>query len=537
LRKEMNMSEMEKDASKPNAEVPAVGGDKQSENAKNNAQAAEEMSFAEMFELAEKQAKQRKKESDQRGGGGGGGGSDLHPGQMIYARVVGFSHDSVFLDVGAKAEGVIAKSELVNEAGELTVKEGEKIEVRVRKIEGGTVVLSRVLAHQSMKNRDLVKEAQKTSIPIEGKVTAQNKGGYDVEIAGLRAFCPASQIDTRQGVAPTEYVGQKLTFKVIEYKDGGRNIVVSRRAILHEEKRKRSEEVLATLEIGARIKGTVTSLKDYGAFVDLGGVEGLVHVSEISHGHISKAGDALKVGQEVEALVLKIEPGKDGGKKISLSLKQLSADPWETAQQTIKEGAKVKGKVLRIQPFGAFVELLPGVDGLIHVSNMSDTRVSNPRDVVKEGDEVEATVVGVDWDKRRIGLSLVKSARELASDLAVGTVLEGTIDRIESFGLFVKLPTGARGLVPAAETGTQRGADLKKEFKPGSKVKVSVLEVDEKSGKIRLSIRQVAEAEERAEYAGYMKGGTTSTSTSSSFGTLGDVFKNKLKSSEPRGRG
>jgi small subunit ribosomal protein S1 len=486
----------------------------------------EEMSFAEMFELAEKQAKQKKRERDD-----GGLGSDLNPGQVVYARVVGFSHDSVFLDVGAKAEGVIAKSELVNEAGELTVKEGEKIEVRVRKIESGTVVLTRVLAHQSMKNRDLLKEAQRTTIPIEGKVTAQNKGGFDVEIAGLRAFCPASQIDVRQG-GPEQYVGQKFLFKVIEYKDGGRNIVVSRRAILNEERKKKTEELLATLSIGQRIKGQVTSLKDYGAFVDLGGAEGLVHVSEISHGHISRASDALKVGQEVEAIVLKIEAGKEGKegqKKISLSIKQLSVDPWETAKSTIKEGVKVKGRVLRIQPFGAFVEVMPGVDGLIHVSNMSDHRVTNPRDIVKEGDEVEATVVAVDWDKRRIGLSLVKSPQELANDLSPGTVLEGTIDRIESFGLFVKLPSGARGLVPAAETGTQRGADLKKEFHQGHKVKVSVLEVDQSSGKIRLSIRAVAEAEERAEYAGYMRGSQPATSSGGSgLGTLGDLFKGKL---------
>lgn len=528
------MSETEKDASNAKAEHVLAGGDKNSHGAGAEPAARadaptlaasdqpEEMSFAEMFELAEKQAKQRKKETHDTAG------AEMHPGQVINARVVGFSHDSVFLDVGAKAEGIIPKAELVNEAGELTVKEGEKIEVRVRKIDGGTIVLSRVLAHQSMKNRDLVKEAQRTGIPIEGKVTAQNKGGYDVEIAGLRAFCPASQIDTRQGVPPTEYLGQRFSFKVIEYKDGGRNIVVSRRTILQEEKRKKSEEVLAKLAVGAQVKGTVTSLKDYGAFVDLGGVEGLVHVSEISHGHVSRASDALKVGQEVEAVVLKIEPGKEGSKKISLSLKQLSTDPWQTARETVKEGSKVKGKVQRIQPFGAFVEILPGVDGLIHVSNMSDHRVSNPRDVVKEGDEVEATVVSVDFEKRRIGLSLVKTPQELANDLAAGSVVEGTVDRIESFGLFVKLATGARGLVPAAETGTQRGADLKKEFRPGQKLKVSVLEVDANSGKIRLSIRQVAEAEERAEYAGYMRGSAPATSSGSNFGTLGDIFKNKL---------
>src|SRR5262245_23869505 len=285
----MVMSEKEKE------DGGAVAGSAASAGTPNKAEApaeqaapshAEEMSFAEMFELAEKQAKQRKKETHAEGGGG----NEMHPGQVLYARVVGFSHDSVFLDVGAKAEGVIAKSELLNEAGELTVKEGEKIEVRVRKMDGGSVVLSRVLAHQSMRNRDAVRESQRTGIPIEGKVTAQNKGGFDVDVAGLRAFCPASQIDVRQG-DPNQYVGQKFPFKVMEYKDGGRNIVVSRRALLQEEKKKKSEELLATLAVGQQVKGTVTSVKDYGAFVDIGGLEGLVHVSGISHGNMNKASD------------------------------------------------------------------------------------------------------------------------------------------------------------------------------------------------------------------------------------------------------
>ncbi|MCK6546786.1 S1 RNA-binding domain-containing protein [Myxococcota bacterium] len=529
------MSETEKDGGTTATNTEAGNAASQTTAAQTAApeSGGEEMSFAEMFELAEKQAKSRKKDAHD------SHGTELHPGQVLNARIVGFSHDSVFLDVGAKAEGVIAKSELLDDAGQLTVKEGDKIEVRVRKIEGGTVVLTRVLGHQSLKNREVVKEAQKNGIPIEGKVTAQNKGGYDVDLGGLRAFCPASQIDVRQGAPSDAYVGQKFPFKVIEYKDGGRNIVVSRRAILQEEKKKKSDEVLATLAPGQTVKGVVTSLKDYGAFVDLGGVEGLVHVSEISHGHISRASDALKMGQEVEALVLKIEnaketkEGREPQKKISLSMKALSADPWDTAKATIKEGAKVKGKVLRIQQFGAFVEVLPGVDALIHVSNMSDRRISNPAEVVKVGDEVEATIVAVDWDKKRIGLSLVKTPQELANDLAAGTVHEGTIDRIESFGLFVKLPTGARGLVPAAETGTQRGADLKKEFKQGSKVKVSVLEVDANSGKIRLSIRQVAEAEERAEYQGYMKGSAPAqTSGGSGLGTLGDLFKGKFQNAK-----
>lgn len=189
----------------------------------------------------------------------------------------------------------------------------------------------------------------------------------------------------------------------------------------------------------------------------------------------------------------------------------------------------MRGKVARIQSFGAFVEVMPGVDGLIHVSNMSnDRRLKNPKDVVKEGDEVEATIIKIEWEKKRIGLSLVKTRQEIANELkrAKGSdILEGTIDKIEGFGMFVKLPNGGRGLVPAAETGTSRGTDLKKEFKEGQKVKVLVQEVDGKSGKIRLSMRAAREAEERAEYAGYLN---TSNEKGGGLGTLGDILRAQL---------
>lgn len=479
---------------------------------------ANEMSFAEMFELAEKQSDDKRKSTKNAFG-------NLRPGQVINAKIVGFSADSVFLDVGAKAEGVIPKQELVDETGELQLKEGDIVEARVRKFEGGTVVLTKVLAHQSIKNRESLREAYAAGLPIEGKVTEKNKGGYDIEISGLRAFCPQSQIDLRPQKAE-QYIGKKFPFKIVEFKDGGRNIVVSRRVLLDEERKKRAEEVMQTLEVGARVHGEVTSLKDYGAFIDVGGVEGLVHLSEISHGHINKPQEKLKVGEQVLAQVLKIEEGKDGQKKISLSMKALLTDPWAAALDQIKIGQKVRGKVARIQAFGAFVELLPGVDGLIHISNMmSGGRVKDPREIVKEGDEVEATVISTDWDKRRIGLSLVKTRQELAGELKQSQVLEGTVDKIESFGIFVRLPTGARGLVPAAESNTQRGVDLKKEFSEGQKVKVAVLETDKKSGKIRLSIRAALEAEERAEYAGYLD---TGTPKGKGLGTLGDLFRDKL---------
>ncbi|MBX2813477.1 MAG: S1 RNA-binding domain-containing protein [Myxococcales bacterium] len=481
----------------------------------------DEMSFAEMFELAEKQSEEKRKKLKEALGG------NIRPGQVIFAKVVGFAADSIFVDVGAKAEGVIAKSELADEeTGELDLKEGDKIEARIRKIDGGTVILTKVLPHQSLKNREELREAHRQGIPVEARVTGQNKGGFDVELNGIRAFCPASQIDLRPS-KDVVYVGKKYPFKVTEFKDGGKNIVVSRRQVLIEENQRRAKETLAQLDVGSIVDGEVTSVRDYGAFVDIGGLEGLVHMSEISHGHLGKPGDKLKVGYLVKAKVLKIEDGKKAGdKKISLSMKALENDPWDRARAEIREGMKVRGKVARIQSFGAFVEILPGVDGLVHVSNMKlGERVTNPKDVVKVGEEVEATVLSVDWGKKRIGLSLAKTPAELANELRKGSVVEGTVDKIESFGLFVKLTNDARGLVPAAETGTHRGADLTKEFSNGDKVRVTIMDVDAKNGKIRLSIRVARQAEERAEFEGFL-GNTKEKGRG--LGTLGDLFRDAL---------
>lgn len=504
-------------------EAQAEGDDDKSQVESSRPELPEnDMSFAEMFELAEKQSAERRKQDKEKIGG------DIRPGQVVFAKIVSIAGDNVFLDIGAKAEGVISKQELLEEDGEFKLTEGDKVEARVRKFEGGVVMLSKVLPHQSLRNREELREAFRTGMPVEGRVAEKNKGGYDVTIAGMRAFCPNSQIDMRAGPAEN-YIGRKYPFRITEFKQDGKNIVVSRRVLLAEENKKRAEAVLANLNAGDLVYGKVTTLKDYGAFVDIGGIEGLVHLSELTHGHINKPKDFLQVGQDVQAKVLKIEDGKGDTKKISLSMKALEADPWAAAKESLKEGQKVKGKVARIQAFGAFVEILPGVDGLIHVSNLSnEKRVKDPKEIVKEGDEVEATVVSIDWNKRRIGLSLVKTPQELANELKRGkgtTVLEGKIDRIESFGLFVKLPNGGRGLVPAAETGTQRGSDLKKEFNSGDTVKVLVLDADAKSGRIRLSIRQAKEAEERAEFAGYLN---QNNEKGKGLGTLGDLLKAKL---------
>jgi small subunit ribosomal protein S1 len=477
-----------------------------------------ELSFAELFELAEKQSKERKKAEK------AAGDSGLRVGKVVEAKIVVISGDSVFVDLGGKAEGQMAQSDLLDDDGEFNLAVGDTVEGRIVSIEGGAIKLGKAIGADSVRNRDAVRQAHETGLPIEGRVTGKNKGGLDVEVGGLRAFCPISQIDLRFTNDSEQFIGQKLMFKITEFKNNGRNVVVSRRVLLEEEQKRKMEEIMGRLEVGSVVIGEVTSVKDYGAFVDLGGIEGLVHVSEITHERIGKPSEKLSIGMQMSVKVIKIEDGKKGEKKISLSMKQLERDPWEMAAEALKVGQKVMGSVQRIQPFGAFVEILPGVDGLIHVSNMSNDRVAKPQDVLKVGDEVEATIIGVDLKKKRIGLSLVKSRQELAGELAQQKVYDGTVDKIEGFGLFVKLPTGARGLVPAAESGTQRGTDLSKEFKIGDTVKVVVLDADKKSGKIRLSIRQAAEAEERALYSSYMN----QNPKGKGLGTFADLLKDRF---------
>lgn len=500
-----------------------------------------EMSFAEMFELAERQNKERERVQKAEKARAKAIERDLYPGLTIEARVVGFSHDSVFMDVGGKAEGVVSKVELQDEDGTLSVKEGDTVEVRVISTSGGTVKLGKVLPHMSTRNRESVREAYEAGMPIEVKVTGKNSGGLEVSLSGLRAFLPTSQIDLRPGTNPESLVGQKIAVKITEFKEGGRNLVVSRRAVLVEEQKKKVADAIDKIQVGAELEGKVTSVKDYGAFIDLGGVEGLVHLSEISHAHVTKATDVLSVGQTVRVKVKKIEDKKekepkegekpkrpresfDGGKKISLSMKDLEGDPWDRARATFSEGAKITGKVARIQPFGAFVELAPGIDGLIHVSKMGPERIKDPSEVMKVGDEISVRVDKVEWDKKRISLSIGKSQDELASEIEKGAVHDGVVEEVvEGKGLRVKLPSGARGFVPSHETGTARGTDLKKEFAKGTRVKVTVLDSEKRQGKVsvRLSIKQVAEAEERAEYTNYIKG-----TSGPGFGTFADLFRN-----------
>ena len=338
-------------------------------------------------------------------------------GDKVRGTIVSIGEDFVFVDLGSKTEGRMDASTLRNGEGEPTVAVGDSIETAVtgKDPDSGTLLLGSQHGHK-YHGLEEIRQAQAQGLPVQGQVTGAVKGGVEVLVAGLRAFCPASQVDIRFVEDLTEFVGQRLDFRVTKIEGGRRpNLVLSRRAILEEEQRTRAEQTRAQLKEGAVLEGIVTSLKDYGAFVDIGGIEGMIHISELAFGHIKHPSELLRVGQPVEVAVLRIEPaqGGTGGKsrdKIALSIRALARDPWADAEQSFPVGTRVKGTVSRLQPFGAFVELAPGIDGLVHISELgAERRVNHPSEVLNLGDAVEATVLGVDLERRRIALSLDQS--------------------------------------------------------------------------------------------------------------------------------
>lgn len=340
----------------------------------------------------------------------------LEVGGRVTGRIVAIGPENAFVGLGGKAEAVIGLGEFVDaESGEHGLSIGDTVEATITDdgSRSGSIVLKRTFGRGGHVPGEL-EQALEHGIAIEGVVTGKNKGGFDVQVAGQRAFCPASQIDRRRYEGDgEEYVGQRLRFRVTKIESGGRNIVVSRRDLLEEEIAVQAAATWERLEVGAVVAGEVVSLRDFGAFVDIGGVEGLLHISQIGHSRVEHPSEALEVGQRVEVQVVKIEGAKDGGRaKIGLSMRALAPDPWSTAAEQYPAGRTVRGKVRKLETFGAFVELEPGLDGLVHVSAMAlDRRIAHPREVVSPGQEVDVTVVSVDPQKKRLGLSMVENTR------------------------------------------------------------------------------------------------------------------------------
>ncbi len=368
-------------------------------------------------------------------------------GDKIRGRIVSIGRDNVFVDIGAKSEGAMAVEELTGADGKLSVAVGDAIEAVVTRLDErtGTLLLGGEGGRRVHDSTEL-ENAFQNHLPVEGKISGVTKGGVEVQVAGVRAFCPASQLDRHYVEDMDAFVGQRLSFRITRYEGGRRpNVVLSRRELLEEEHRLLAEQTRARLEVGAVLEGTVTSLQDYGAFVDLGGVEGMVHISELAFGHVKHPKDVLSVGQPVEVAVLRIDKTDNPRhpEKIALSIRALARDPWQDADRRYTLGMRVKGTVTRLQPFGAFVELEPGIEGLVHISELGvDRRVSHPHEVLNSGDAVEATVLSVDPEKRRIGLSLDSARQSEAAELEAyapqDSVSGQDEDRIGTFGALLQ---------------------------------------------------------------------------------------------------
>jgi small subunit ribosomal protein S1 len=341
--------------------------------------------------------------------------------QKVKGKILSIGEEWVFVDVGGKAEGRIAAAELKDAEGNLTVKEGDTIEATVTGTdpETGAPLLQRRAGGKGKGKKPPevvpeIRQAAENGLPLEGLVTGLNKGGAEVQVYGMRAFCPLSQLDLRYVENPQQFVGQRLMFKVNRLEEGNRggrgpNIVLSRRQLLEEEQQSRAAETREKLQVGAVLHGRVTSLTTYGAFIDLGGIEGMLHVSEIGHTRTTHPQDVFQVGDEVEVQVIKIEKGKDEKRpeRISLSRRALQSDPWNEAASRFTEGMEVPGRVVRTETFGAFVELVPGLEGLVHISEMgAGRRLNHSREAVQPGQDVQVRVLGVDTGRRRISLSM-----------------------------------------------------------------------------------------------------------------------------------
>ena len=328
----------------------------------------------------------------------------FQPGEKIEAAVIKVTQDWVFIDIGGKSEGTIAAEEFSHDEGESALKEGSRIEAFFLSSQKGEMLFTTRIATGASKDAHL-EEAYHSGIPVEGLVEREVKGGFEVKLAGnKRAFCPYSQLGPQRIEEESPHMGKHLTFKIIEYGAKGRNIVLSHKVIIEEERRLQREAIKEYLKEGMTVRGEVTSVREFGAFVDIGGIEGLIPVSEISWGRVDDVTDLISVGQEVDVTVMKLDWDKN---RFSFSLKENTPDPWGTAVQRYPEGSIHKGKVVRLAAFGAFVTLEPGIDGLVHISELGRVkRIKHPHEVLEQDQSVEVKILKVDEEKRRLSLSL-----------------------------------------------------------------------------------------------------------------------------------
>ncbi len=459
---------------------------------------------------------------------------DIGVGDRVEGRIIAIGMDTVFVNTGSKIDGAVDRAELTDEEGNMPCAVGDTLTLYVTSVDENEMRLSRALSGEGGLN--LLREAREAGAPVEGKVIASVKGGFQVEVFKRRAFCPISQMDVRYVEKPEDYIGLTLSFLISRIEEKGRNIVLSRRELLERERAVERDAFLKTLSEGDVITGEVTRLMPYGAFVAIApGLEGMVHVSEISWSRLDSPADALSSGDRVTVKVLGLEPGeKSENTKISLSIKATGQDPWDTVTQQFALGDRVRGKVTRCVDFGAFVEIAPGIEGLVHISEMSyKRRVAKAEDVVRPGDVVDLVVKDVDPDKKRIGLSLRDAEgdpwAEAPDRFAVGQAVSGTVEKREAFGIFVTLAPGITGLLPKSKIrNAARPGEIDK-LKAGDFIPVVVEQIQVAERRITLGPADTADEGDWRKYAAEGPADSGAPSTGG-LGSLGEKLRQAMDS-------
>ncbi|GHE33978.1 30S ribosomal protein S1 [Vulcaniibacterium thermophilum] len=419
----------------------------------------------------------------------------LKPGAIVTGTVVDIRGDVVVINAGLKSEGIVPIEQFRNDAGEIEVKVGDEVKVALDSIENGfgETVLSREKAKRAMVWDELERALQNNET-ITGRISGKVKGGFTVDIKDVRGFLPGSLVDVRP-VRDSAYLeGKELEFKLIKLDRKRNNIVVSRRAVVESEYSAEREQLMEKLQEGAILKGVVKNLTDYGAFVDLGGIDGLLHITDMAWKRVRHPSEVVEVGQELEVRVLKYDRERN---RVSLGLKQLGEDPWDNIARRYPSGTRVFGKVSNVTDYGAFVEIEPGVEGLVHVSEMDWTNKNvNPSKIVQVGDEVEVMVLDVDEERRRISLGMKQCTQNpwetFAANHKKGDRVSGQIKSITDFGIFVGLEGGIDGLVHLSDLSwNTSGEDMVRNFKKGDTVEAVVLAVDPERERISLGIKQL----------------------------------------------
>ncbi|MBZ0272800.1 30S ribosomal protein S1 [bacterium] len=420
--------------------------------------------------------------------------SSKKEGEVVKGRVIAVQDDYAIVDIGYKSEGAISVDEFKDAEGKVTINVGDEVDVLIEEQEDdtGTIVLSKEKADK-MKVWDEISGAYERDGVVEGRIISRVKGGLNVDI-GVRAFLPGSQVDLRPVRNLEKMIGVMSKFKILKFNKRRGNIVLSRRALLEKEREALREQTLERLKEGAILDGIVKNITDYGAFIDLGGLDGLLHITDMSWGRVNHPSEIFEIGDEVRTVVLKYDPDRQ---RVSLGLKQIQPDPWREASETYTVGKKIEGKVVSLTDYGAFVELQEGIEGLIHVSEMSWTKkIKHPSKVLAVGDVVEAVVLDVNQDSRRISLGLKQLETNpwdlIEQNYPVGTIIKGKIRNITDFGVFVGIDEGIDGLIHVSDISWTKQVKHPNEiFRKGQEVEAIVLSIDRENERFSLGMKQL----------------------------------------------